>query len=482
MNKLVKNISVYSIGNVLPQAAGFLLLPIYTKYLSPADYGIVSSMQVLTSILTVLFTMAIDRTVYRLYFDYKSEKKRQEFLGTITISLFALSTIVLLLIFLFKSYVEQIYQTIDFYPFYAYAVLSAYFVVFSLIPKIYYQLNEEAGKFVFISLLQFLLSTGWTLWFIIEEKDGAAGMLKGKMLADIFIAPLLIYISYKAIKFTFNLQILKASLSFGFPMIPGLVSAWILNLSDRIFIERYLDFNDVGVYSLAYKIAGVALIFTSAFNMAYGPIFYKLANSEDQFLAKQNLFKYNKFFTVVVILIVFTISLFAKEGIELLLDGRYLLAYKIVPLIAFSYLISQISGLFNLMIYQEKKVKSLMVVGLAGAGLNVLLNFLVVPAFGSLGAAYSTILSFGFVFLLSFLLAKKCYYIRVAWFEHAVYLGFGILIIAGFEYLDLDLFPALTLKVIVTICGFFFLLRRYKSSLKEFLAVKRNTPIDNLPE
>ena len=76
MAKIIKNTSIYAIGNILPKAAGFFLLPVYTRYLTPADYGIVSSMQVLSTILAVAFTLAIERSIYRLYWDYKTDNDK----------------------------------------------------------------------------------------------------------------------------------------------------------------------------------------------------------------------------------------------------------------------------------------------------------------------------------------------------------------------------------------------------------------------
>lgn len=466
-NNIIKDTSLYTIGNILPQAAGFFLLPIYTRYLTPSDYGIVSSMQVLSSILAVFFTIAIDRSIYRLYFDYKTGKDKKDYLGTITISLFVISLAVLLLLFIFQGTINHIYKSIDFYPFYVYAILTAFFAVFSIVPKIYFQINKKAGKFVSISILQFLLSTGFVLWFIIENRSGATGMLKGKMIANIVILPLFIYISFRTINFTFNIQILKESLSFSVPMIPGLLSAWILNLSDRVFIERYFNLHDVGIYSLGYKIAGLVLIFTGAFSLAYNPVFYKIANSEKQNTAKIKLAKYNNTYIVVVLIAVFFIILFSKEAIYLLLDPKYAEAYKIVPIISLAYLISTISGLFNLMIYQEKKVTQLAFITLIGASINIILNFLLVPRCGAYGAAYATVLSFLAIFVLSWWYAKKCYYIRFFWKE--IFAIFCLLLIPVVLFLyvfELNIFLSLIFKCVLCFAFGLLFINKYYPQIK----------------
>ena len=473
MNKLIKNTSLYTLGNIIPQIAGFILLPLYTKYLSPTAYGIVNSLQVLTGLLAVFFTLAVDRAVYRLYFDHKTEKSKKDYLGTITISLFFISTIILILIFLFKNPIGQIYKSIQFYPYYLYAILTAFFAVYSIIPKIYFQLNGKAGMFIMLSIGQFLLNTGFTIWYVIEKNQGAEGMLKAGMIANICITPLVAYISYKTINFSFKIDLLKDSLGFSIPMIPALLTSWILNISDRIFIERYFTLADVGVYSLGYKIAGLVSLFTAAFNQAFAPVFYKLANSEDQINAKKQLYKYSNTYILVILLISFFIAFFSKEVILLMFNIKFQEAYKIIPIITLAFLISQISGLFNLMIYQKKKVILLTFVGLISAGVNILLNFILIPVFGSYGAAYSTLISFFVMFLVSWKFATGCYYIPFDWKKlFIVFFPFLICVIV-FQYIvSVNLYVSLLVKFII--CGLIVTLvfKKYSIEFKQIFLRK----------
>lgn len=468
MNKLIKNTSLYTIGNILPQAIGFLLLPIYTIYLTPADYGIVSSMQVFSSILIVVFSLAIDRSVYRLYFDHKTEEDKRNYLGTISISLVIISGIILLLLFVFKGVISQIYTSIQFYPFFVFAILTAFFSVFAIIPKIYFQINEKAGKFVSISLFQLVLTTGFVLWFIVEKQEGAVGMLKGGMIANIIISPLFLLISYKTINFSFQIKILKDSLSFSLPLLPALLSAWILNLSDRIFIERYFSLADVGIYSLGYKIAGIVLIVSSAFNKAYNPVFYKLANSKDQKSAKKMLFKYNNIFIIVLIITVFFVSFFSKEAILILLDSKYSESYKIVPIITFAYLISQVSGLVGFSIYQVKKTLPIMYMIVGSAVLNIILNYILVPSYGAYGAANATVFSFLFYFVIKYWYAKKCYFIPINWMQILPIIAILMSIFFIFYFINIeDVYLSLLAKLVV--CGLIglFLIKKYYPQIKK---------------
>lgn len=81
MSQLLKNTAYYTIGNFTSKAVNFLLLPLYTSYLTPDEYGIVNSMEVFSNILLIFFTLGLERAIYRLYHDFKTTKGQKDFLG-----------------------------------------------------------------------------------------------------------------------------------------------------------------------------------------------------------------------------------------------------------------------------------------------------------------------------------------------------------------------------------------------------------------
>jgi O-antigen/teichoic acid export membrane protein len=462
---LAKNTILYTIGNFLPQAAGFILLPIYSKYLLPEDYGIVSSMQVISSIFIIFFTLAIDRGVYRLYFDFKSEKDKRDYLGTIVISLIVISSLALAVIFISKNLISKIFDSIDFYPYYVYAILTSFISTFSLIPFIYFQLKEQASKYVALSIISFIISTSIVLILVVVKNEGAIGILKGQFIGKLVLVPIFLIISYRIINLSFKWDILKTNLKFSLPMLPSLLSAWILNLSDRIFIENFHNLHDVGIYSIGYKIASLILILFSALNMAYTPVFYKIANSADQIKAKMKLSNYNNVIVFIIILGVFLLSFFSKEVVYLFLNEKYIESYKIIPIIAFSYLFSLITGLLNLMFYQNKKTLQLMYIIVGGSFANIIFNFMLVPKFGASGAASSTVLSFALMFFVELIMAKNYYYISFNWIKIFKLISILVLLFFIFQInFGLGFYSILTLKIIVSIIiGTLFIRKNYST-------------------
>lgn len=415
MFKLLKNSLIYSIGNILPQIIGFLLLPIYTKYLSPKDYGIIASMGVLTAVLTIIFTLSTDRSIYRLYYDYKNTNLTKTFLGTICIFITAVALASMIIIFIFRRNITNLYIDVAFYPYYVFAILSCFFGIFSTIPKIYLQIREKAKEFVILSLGQFILATILILWFVCIEKSGAEGQLKGQLLANVIFMPIYLFILSRIIKFRFDLEILVKVLSFSIPFVPTLLFAWIINLSNRIFLVKMSTLSVVGIYSLGCQLGAVILIVINGFHTAYSPYFFSLANEDEDEKNKINLNKLTNMAALGYMLFIFIIALISKELVMFFMNPRYIEAYSIMRIILPSYLFAGMAGIASLSIMQHKKTKAVMAFNLAAALINIALNYILIGYYGMYGAAFATLLSEVILFYMLYSYSKRCYFIPIDW-------------------------------------------------------------------
>ena len=143
MGHLLKNTIIYSLGRILPQAVNFILLPIYSEYLSPSQYGIIESMIVFSTILTIIFSFATERSMFRIYYDYKKEDDKKKFIGNTTILIAISATFFLGLIFLLHKPISKIYSEVPFNPYFIYAILTAYATTFAYIPQTLFHLAHQ---------------------------------------------------------------------------------------------------------------------------------------------------------------------------------------------------------------------------------------------------------------------------------------------------------------------------------------------------
>ena len=470
-SKLVKNTAIYTIGMIIPKAAQFVLLPIYTRYLSPSDYGILSNVQVINSILVLLYTFALNRAIFRLYFDFKSENDKRNYLGTIFIGISISAVVVTTIVFSLSDLVGSIYRSIDFYPYMSLSILASAITTFFLVPKTAYFVKEKANIFVTLSIIEFFVRNIFILVFVVVMKQGVLGYLQGQLFGNLALLPLFIFLTYKQVNFVFIKSLFIKSLRFSLPLLPMALSAWVMNFSDRIFIERYFDTHDVGIYSLGYKISMLIVIFSDSFYKAYNPYYFKTAANKIREKALMTLRRTNTIYLLIVTIFCAMIALFAKEGLKLLFDARYFEAYKIVAIVSLSYLIGKATGIFNLAIYQEKKTSFLLIVNIIGAAVNIGLNFLLIKRYGAYGAAWATVITYALTYTVSYYYAKKCFY---ASFNTAIVIPIVALLIGVniiFYYTNISIAYSLIWKSLTIIILAVSLWVKYKKSV---LAIIRN--------
>lgn len=413
MANILKSTLIYTIGNIIPKAAHFILLPIYTLYLTPSDYGIIEAVNAISPILVILFSFSFGASIFRLYYDYE---EKQLFFGTIFSSTFFLSTFFLICFILFRDYIEQIYSSIPFYPYFFYVIIASYISNLFDLPQKYLMIQNKPISYISLSLLRFAINAGLILWFIINKDEGASGYLKAGVFSAAIVLPIYLLITSKIITFKFSFKILKNVLLFSLPLIPTLLSAWVLDLSDRIFLENYFTLTEVGIYSLAYKIASLVLLIVTSFGMAYRPLFFKFANMKEKEKGKKMIFKYNYLFLMIFIVLGFSVSLLSKEMIIILFAKEYSSVYIYIPLIIVSYLFSFGGGLVARFFEQSKRMVINMYIFLGISAINLLLNFLLIPPYGAYGAAISTIISLLIGFVIGYDYAKKhCYFVPFNW-------------------------------------------------------------------
>jgi len=469
---IFKNTALYTIGNIIPKAASFILLPIYTIYLSTADFGIIQSVLSLTPIFLIIFSFSMGASVFRLYFDYKTEDEKKTFFSTIFLFSLFVSTIFLILLLILGGFIEKIYSSIPFYPYFIFVIITSYITNFFDLPQKYLMIEDKPIQYVLLSLLRFSMNACLILFFITNKNEGATGYLKAGVFSSLILLPIYLSISFRMINFRFSFSILKKTLVYSLPLVPTLLSAWVLDLSDRIFLERYFSLEEVGIYSLSYKIAGIVLIVVTSFNMAYRPLFFKLANLSDQDHGKSLIFKYNYLFILIFLLLVFIVSFLSKEIVFLLFNENYYAAYLYIPIIALSYVFSVAGGLVNRFFEQSKFMVVNMTIHIIIAMLNLILNYLLIPIFGAYGAAVSTVISLLVGFIASYLYSRKyCFFVPFDWvriIKDVSFLSFVYFVFNFFFYFE-NIYLSLIIKILIGCIVAVLMLKRHVQSYKTIL-------------
>ena len=203
------------------------------------------------------------------------------------------------------------------------------------------------------------------------------------------------------------------------------------------------------MYAMAYKISTIFLLATSAFSVAYQPVFFRKANEENQVAAKQSLFSIIQVASRGFIVCGFLLALFSEDIVRLLLDEKYKDISLIIRIILLSHILPAIMGISSNLYYQQsKRIKfQLAVVGLSAA-INILLNYLLIPKFGMYGAAFATVISMVVMTAMSYAYSKSCYFINIYWWKLSIMIGASAIMVLFFQEFIEGYWFSLPLKIV----------------------------------
>jgi O-antigen/teichoic acid export membrane protein len=242
---------------------------------------------------------------------------------------------------------------------------------------------------------------------------GLEGFLIGQMLGLIIALTNGIYACSKTvpIKFTFQTKKLKEMLIFSTPLVFSAIASYISIYTDRWMLNHFLGMEDVGIYSVAYKISSLITLIIIGFQQAFVPLVYHNYKNIDTPTEMADIFRY---FTVIILPLVALISLFSEKILSLVAGEMYWAGSGLIPWMTFAILLLNIY-FFAPGMEIAKKTTKIALTNTIAALTNVIINFALIPLYGRFGAVFGT-LAGGFVMAsLYFYLSNKEYYVPYTW-------------------------------------------------------------------
>lgn len=397
--ELITHSKNYILAQFLTLGLAFLTLPIFTRLMSPVEYGIMSVYISFEGIIAIIFGLGIRGAVSRYYYEDKDDFF--DFLSSnvwlILIASVGLTVLAILFINQLQSFLNIPYGMI--YIAFGIAIPQAIFQLY----ESYLQASRKSKKVASLNVIRALLATGLAIAIMLQmdnEKYYAKAIGQGAGAITLFII-ILLYLKNN-LKFSIKKEHLSYSLVFGLPIIFHLLSQNILNSFDQIIINQLVGPRETGIYSVAYKIGMVQNLISMGILTAWTPIFYEKLNKRKY----DDINALAKKYAFIVVLVAVFLIFFAKEIIIILADKKYHEALNIIPVIIISYYFFFLYTMYVNYAFYEKKTKNIAAITIIAGGLNILLNYLLIPKFGYTAAAWTTLISYFTLFLLHFLNVK----------------------------------------------------------------------------
>jgi O-antigen/teichoic acid export membrane protein len=418
---------IYTVGGALTSSLSFLLVPLYTRVLTPEDYGILGVVRPINTFLALLLSLGLQAALMRFYYDYQHEpEKLRAYIGTI--GGFLLGGGVVFSVFLtaigpwlFGFVVPET----PFNPFILLAIWTAFAALAQIIPTTLFRARQQPGRFVMFTVANFALTTALIILFVVPLGQGALGSLKGQFLATLLMMIPAVLVAVRSSSVKLSKQYLVQSLAFSLPLVPHLLGNWVLNLSDRIVLDNLVTKEQVGLYTLAYQFGIVLNVVAVALNSAWVPFFYEHAKEREH---DQMIGLFTTYQVLLMTALALPLALLSREIIEIMAVPAYWPAYHLVPLIVLGYFarflyLFPANGLFYI-----KRTRLIPIFTLCAGALNITSNLWLVPHFGILAAALNTLIGFAALMVMVYIAGQHLFPIHYEYgrLAHIVILGLGL--------------------------------------------------------
>jgi len=412
--KIISHGKIYLAGNILQRCVSFIMLPIYTRMLSPSDYGTIELLSMVLDFVGIILGLRIGQSIFRFYAAYEEQKDKSEVITTAIYLVCLLNLVGISVLFIAADFItiavfDDIQQKNNLILFSMTLLMQA----FVEIPMTYIRAKQRPGLFVKFSILKLVLQLGLNIIFVVILRMHVEGVIYSAVISSAIMAILLGTYAFKECGINFSFPKARELVFFSLPLMLTGILAFYITFGDRYFLRIYGGLDSVGLYSLAYKF-GFLLMFLVA-----GP-FGAIWDSEKYNIVKldnaQKIFS-DTFttYSTVVLLVCISITLFVKDALHIMSAPPFWEASKIVPVILAAYVTNAWCDYINLGILLKNKTIEI-TYGTALAGLVITAGYLyLIPKYGALGAAWATLLAFGVRALWVYYKAKRLYDLGIVW-------------------------------------------------------------------
>jgi O-antigen/teichoic acid export membrane protein len=405
--RLAKGALTYLVPLVFTRGLSFLLVPVYTRYMTPDEYGIVGVSMSIIPVLALLYGLSSHSAPSRLYYTLPDQAARERMNGTVMTFLFIFPVAIAGIVELLGStHMIAPFRTVAYDPYLRLVNWASCLVLYSNVTLNMLIVKERHRLAAFYNALLALSTAAFTVTFVVFLRRGAAGQLTAVLLTNGVMAIFGISILWKFGRPTLDWTILKEALTFSLPLVPHELSKWVLAASDRMILERTVSTAELGVYTLGYSFGATVGIFLSAIGNAFFPIVSrKLAEGDP---SKEVPLLGSAVVFVSSVAAMLAASLFPAI-IRLVTPATYHAAGRIVPLTATAFFFQSLFTVWSQGTFFSKRTKAVAGVTLIGAAVDVCLTFLLVPKLGAIAAAIASCFGFATMAVLHARLGNKVF-------------------------------------------------------------------------
>jgi len=405
---------IYGGGRMMQKFLTALMLPLFTEFLSKSDYGVIGMVVTVTTFLDVFVTLGFDVAFTRFYFDDKDPKNRGKVITHVFFVDFFYPAILLGALIAFMPQISALIMGGSGYTLYFdIGVATLFFTNLSDLPFTLLRLEHRPWTFTSFTLARVIIQVPMAVVFLAVFHLGPEGYLGANLITAVILNLAALPIYVRKLRWLWDWELMKSMLAFAIPAMFTAVSFFFLKLSDRFFLLHNQGKAEVGLYTVANSLSQPLYIVGMAFRMAWPQWHYAKLNDPE--LHKRMVSRSSTYFMAFNAVLLVLVGMYLPTVVHVLLDEDFWSIGPTTFVLTLSVALYNLYFIFWIGCNVAKKNRMVPVITLVASGVNVGLNFLLVPKYGMWAAAWTTVVGFGILALLIYFVSNKWYPIPYEW-------------------------------------------------------------------
>ena len=443
LRELARHSAVYGLGSLVSRFIAVLLLPVYTRFLSPADYGLIETLIALSAILTVLLAAGVKSAFFRFYFDEADDAGKRRVIRTSFWFTMLMGTAGLVAgLALAGPISELLFDTAEHGDLVRAAFVGLWAHVNYEQMTSLFRVEQRSAAYLVATLVNLGLTVVATLLLVVVWEQGPIGVIVGNFTGTLLVYAGLLAYRREQLGLELDRPLLREMNRFGMPLVPSALFLWALNFSDRFFLVRLSGPREVGLYSIGVRVASAIILLLAAFRTAWPAFAYSIEDDDEAARTYSYVLTY---LVLVTSWMALALGLLAPWLVQLLTTEEFYSAERVVAPLAFAAAAFGAYIVVVIGIGRARRTRSNWIVTGVAAALNVALNIVLIPAFGMMGAAVATIGAYGALFLGMAWKAQRVFPVPYQWRRVATAFGAAVVLTVVGRSFDVPIGVAIAL-------------------------------------
>ncbi|MEX2107541.1 MAG: oligosaccharide flippase family protein [Solirubrobacterales bacterium] len=410
LRRLATTGAAYTAASILSKLIAVALLPLYTRYLTPADYGAAEVLFASVVAASIVVRLGVIEAILRFY--YKAGEDPARVVATSFAALFWFATVAALVAFPFAQPISEALLGKPATDLTRIAigglwVLTLYEYLLTL-----FRLEERARAYFIVTIASTLAAIALTIVLVIGEGEGARGLLIGSYATGGAFVLGLIVVHRRRISLLVDRGLLRRMLRFGLPTMPAELSLYGLNFVDRIIIARSVGLAEAGLYSLAVKFAQGVNILVRGFQLAWPPLAYSIRDDDE---ARRAYAAVVTWFLAGCAFVVVGMWLFSRWMVRIFAAPKFFESYEAIGLISTAVTLYALYMVLLVILGRTGRTEFNFPATIAALVANVALNLILVPSMGIVGAGIALLASYLIVVALMYVFTQRLFPVPYEW-------------------------------------------------------------------